>query len=91
MMKLLQLGASLLSWSLCATATILENGHERLNPWPGQTQSIALDESWKSYGPDVSQISYKGRWDSQHISCMIFIFFFSVSDYSFICSMLIDI
>ncbi|KAJ9289391.1 CAZyme family CE2 [Paecilomyces variotii] len=67
-MKLLQLGASLLSWSLCATATILENGHERLNPWPGQTQSIALDESWKSYGPDVPQISYKGRWDSQHIS-----------------------
>ncbi|KAL1846696.1 hypothetical protein Plec18170_008986 [Paecilomyces lecythidis] len=72
-MKLLQLGASLLSWSLCATATILENGHERLDPWPGQAQKIELNETWTSYGPDVPQISYKGRWDSQHISWWSFV------------------
>lgn len=52
------------------TATILENGQVRENPYPGQVSAIALDNSWRTYQPDTPEISYKGRWDSQHVSCM---------------------
>lgn len=30
--------------------------------------SVASDRSWRTYGPSASEISYKGRWDSKHIS-----------------------
>lgn len=58
---------------LYASATILENGQPRLNPYPGQAQLLSpvgnFSAEWKTYDADASQISYKGRWDEQHISC----------------------
>lgn len=58
----------LLAWSLSASATILENGQERLDPWPGQAPQIDLDDSWKTYEADTPEVAFKGRWDSQHVS-----------------------
>jgi len=66
-MRVAYLGLTLL-WSL-ASATILQNGQVKENPYPGQAPVIALDDSWHNYAPDVPEIAYKGRWDSQHISC----------------------
>ncbi|KAJ5143222.1 CAZyme family CE2 [Penicillium bovifimosum] len=59
---------ALLSWAVAASATILENGQVRENAYPGQVQTVTLDDSWRSYPADAPEISYKGRWDSQHIS-----------------------
>lgn len=53
-----------------ATASIIQNGQLRENPYPGQTDAIALDASWRTYAPDAVEIGYKGRWDSKHVSCM---------------------
>ncbi|KAK1142612.1 hypothetical protein N8T08_007416 [Aspergillus melleus] len=50
------------------SSTILENGQPRLDPYPGQAPNISLDKSWKSYGPEASEIAYKGRWDSKYVS-----------------------
>ncbi|KAK5800855.1 hypothetical protein VI817_003067 [Penicillium citrinum] len=61
----------LLAFSLSATATILENGQERLDPWPGQAPQIDLDDSWKTYEADEPEVAFKGRWDSQHVSCTL--------------------
>ena len=61
---------TLLSSSLLASADILENGQQRLNPWPGQAPNVSLDDSWRNYDADAPEISYKGRWDSKHIGCM---------------------
>ncbi|KAK1149146.1 hypothetical protein N8T08_006366 [Aspergillus melleus] len=58
---------SFVSSSLLASATILENGQERLNPWPGQAPNVSLDDSWRNYDAGAPEISYKGRWDSKHI------------------------
>jgi hypothetical protein len=58
-----------LSWALQATATILENGQERLDPYPGQVSEVSIDPSWRSYDADASEFSYKGRWDSSYTSC----------------------
>lgn len=52
-----------------ASATILENGQVRENSYPGQLEPVTLDDSWRDYPADAPEISYKGRWDSQHISC----------------------
>lgn len=68
-MRIARLGSALL-WSLHATATILQNGQARENPYPGQAPRIELDDSWRSYNADTEEISYKGRWDSNHVSCM---------------------
>nr|ABF50860.1 acetylxylan esterase [Aspergillus nidulans] len=56
-----------LLWSL-GSATIMENGQPRADPYPGQCSTIDLDSSWRSYDADAPEISYKGRWDSKHIS-----------------------
>ncbi|CAG7938947.1 unnamed protein product [Penicillium olsonii] len=59
----------LLAFTLALTsATILENGQVRENPYPGQVSAIDLDDSWRTYEPDAPEISYKGRWDSKHVS-----------------------
>ncbi|KAL2839831.1 SGNH hydrolase-type esterase domain-containing protein [Aspergillus pseudoustus] len=63
------LSASLLASS--ASATILENGQLRLNPYPGQARPLncGIDKAaWRTYEPDAEEISYKGRWDEKHIS-----------------------
>jgi len=54
----------------CASALILQNGQPRDNPYPGQATLLttASSKAWKSYSPSASEISYKGRWDSKHIS-----------------------
>ncbi|CAI7662585.1 unnamed protein product [Penicillium pancosmium] len=57
-----------LAWSLHASATILQNGQEREDPWPGQASVITLDDSWKTYEADAPEIAFKGRWDSKHVS-----------------------
>ncbi|KAI2886200.1 CAZyme family CE2 [Aspergillus niger] len=58
-----------LSWALQASATILQNGQVREDPYPGQAKAISLDNgSWRTYQPDASEIAYKGRWDSKHVS-----------------------
>ncbi|KAK6351449.1 hypothetical protein TWF718_004609 [Orbilia javanica] len=63
---------ALLACVSLATATILENGQPRLNPYPGQAVKIPNiadnDPNWKTYPPDAHQISYKGRWCSKYIS-----------------------
>lgn len=61
--------STLLAWSLSVSATILENGQPRADPYPGQVEAISLDSSWRTYDADAPEISYKGRWDSKHISC----------------------
>lgn len=66
-MRVAYLGLTLL-WSL-ASATILQNGQAKEDPYPGQAPVISLDDSWHNYAPDVPEIAYKGRWDSKHISC----------------------
>lgn len=49
--------------------TILQNGQVRDNPYPGQAQIVtASSNGWNSYAANSSEISYKGRWDSKHIS-----------------------
>ncbi|GLA69287.1 hypothetical protein AtubIFM55763_009239 [Aspergillus tubingensis] len=59
-----------LSWALQASATILQNGQVREDPYPGQAKAISLDDgSWRTYQPDASEIAYKGRWDSKYVSC----------------------
>ncbi|KAJ5805959.1 Esterase SGNH hydrolase-type subgroup [Penicillium pulvis] len=65
-MRVAYLGLTLL-WSL-ASATILQNGQVKEDPYPGQAPVISLDDSWRNYAPDVPEIAYKGRWDSKHIS-----------------------
>ncbi|KAJ5888721.1 CAZyme family CE2 [Penicillium taxi] len=60
------LSLSCLLWS--AAATILQNGQVREDPYPGQVSQVSIDDSWNTYGPDAPEISYKGRWDSSHIS-----------------------
>lgn len=69
-MRVLGVLSSLL---LCVSATILENGQPRLDPYPGQARLVSPvgngTAEWKTYGPDAPEISYKGRWDEQHISC----------------------
>lgn len=67
-MRLGQTFTTLISWALVASATILENGQVRENAYPGQLQPVTLDDSWRNYPADAPEISYKGRWDSQHIS-----------------------
>ncbi|KAF3936984.1 hypothetical protein ABW19_dt0208982 [Dactylella cylindrospora] len=62
----------LLSCFSLVTATILENGQPRLDPYPGQATKIPNisddDKNWKTYPPDAHQIGYKGRWCSKYVS-----------------------
>lgn len=52
-----------------ASATILQNGQPRANPYPGQPTLIeAAPADWISFPANASQLSYKGRWDSKYIS-----------------------
>ncbi|PVI07148.1 Lipase, GDSL-like protein [Periconia macrospinosa] len=58
--------------SLCTltAATIYENGRERPTRFI-DTKIASLGSNataWSTYGPNATELSYKGRWDSQHIS-----------------------
>ena len=62
--------SSLLAFLPLVAGTILENGQPRLNPYPGQASLLTAtsNSAWKTYGPNATEISYKGRWDSKHVS-----------------------
>ncbi|KAF2116546.1 acetylxylan esterase [Lophiotrema nucula] len=59
--------ASFLSLS---TSTILQNGQVRQTHFlETKVAPIASNSTgWKTYGPNATELSYKGRWDSKHIS-----------------------
>lgn len=65
----LALKAALVAGCHLASATILQNGQIREDPYPGQAANITLDETWRNYDAGAPEIAYKGRWDSKHISC----------------------
>ncbi|KXX79261.1 hypothetical protein MMYC01_203980 [Madurella mycetomatis] len=49
------------------SSTILQNGQVRLTNFPN-TRINASDYSFRTYPPNASEISYKGRWDSKYVS-----------------------
>lgn len=53
-----------------AFSTILQNGQVRPNDYPSTTiASISsTNSSWETFPPNHHALSYKGRWDEQHIS-----------------------
>ncbi|KAK5210864.1 hypothetical protein LTR47_001585 [Exophiala xenobiotica] len=52
-----------------ASSAITENTQVRENPYPGQATITTLNSNkWTTFPANASQISYKGRWDDQHIS-----------------------
>lgn len=66
-MKTLTLLAGLCSF---ACGTILQNGQVRPTDYPNTAiASVSADDpSWTTYPPNATELSYKGRWDHQHIS-----------------------
>jgi len=58
------LGLTLLSR---ASATILQNGQVRETNFPN-TRIDPSAYSFKTYPANATEISYKGRWDSKHVS-----------------------
>jgi len=66
------LGA-LISCLTLVSAEIWQNQQLRSNPYPGQATLLDLNTAsaraaWKVYPANASEINYKGRWDSKHIS-----------------------
>ena len=54
---------------LFASATILQNGQVRDTDFANTSiASITTNSNWTSFPPNATEISYKGRWDAQHIS-----------------------
>lgn len=52
-----------------ASATMLQNGQIRDTAFANTSiASVNSNSNWTSYGPNATEISYKGRWDTQHIS-----------------------
>ncbi|KAF1977961.1 acetylxylan esterase [Bimuria novae-zelandiae CBS 107.79] len=66
-MKLLAILCGFVAFS---TATILENGRVReTHSVDTKVAKIATNSTgWKTYGPNATELSYKGRWDDKHIS-----------------------
>lgn len=64
LMRLATLGLTLFSQ---ASATILQNGQARTTQYP-DTRIDPSAYSFETYRADASEISYKGRWDSKHVS-----------------------
>ncbi|KAL2131612.1 hypothetical protein VTI74DRAFT_4796 [Chaetomium olivicolor] len=65
---------TLSSWAilgLClfskASANILQNGQVRVTNFP-DTRIDPSAYSFTTYSADAAEISYKGRWDSKHVS-----------------------
>ncbi|EOD44803.1 putative gdsl-like lipase acylhydrolase domain protein [Neofusicoccum parvum UCRNP2] len=69
-MRVSSLLLAALSLASSACATILQNGQVRDVSFPDT--AIALDNAgnatWRTYPPNATEIGYKGRWDSKHIS-----------------------
>jgi hypothetical protein len=67
-MKLFSIATGL--FASIATATILQNGQVREVHFPDTKIAAVTSNSseWRTYGPNATEISYKGRWDSKPIS-----------------------
>ena len=64
-MKLLSL---LTLFTSITSGTILQNGQVReLNHPNTLIATVGSNSSeWRTYGPNATEISWKGRWDSKH-------------------------
>lgn len=63
------LSLCLLALSCLSTATIWQNDQIRDVNFPNtMIASVSGKSSWKTYPPNATEISYKGRWDSKYIS-----------------------
>lgn len=49
------------------TATIWQNGQERITDYPDTTISPS-NGTFRTYDADAKEIHYMGRWDSKHVS-----------------------
>jgi hypothetical protein len=63
--------SALMIFLAIASATILQNGQVREDPYPGQATlltSTQLSSGWKVYNNHASVLrtAYKGRWDDQY-------------------------
>jgi hypothetical protein len=69
-MRLLPHFCGLVSLTSLVASTILQNGQVRITNYPNTTiPSISPNSTgWKTYGANATELSYKGRWDSKHIS-----------------------
>ncbi|KAF2872961.1 acetylxylan esterase [Massariosphaeria phaeospora] len=69
-MKFLLYLLGLASFVSLSISTILQNGQIRqTNFLDTKVASIGLNSTgWKTYGPNATELSYKGRWDSKFIS-----------------------
>ncbi|KAL9114850.1 MAG: hypothetical protein Q9227_001093 [Pyrenula ochraceoflavens] len=69
-MRVLALFSVLASLATIAQATIFQNEQVRDDPYPGQATIVtaANSSAWRTYPPNATEISYKGRWDSRYIS-----------------------
>lgn len=70
-MRLPTLLLTALSLASSACATILQNGQVRDVNFP-DTAIVLSNSTWNTYPPNATEIAYKGRWDSSHISCELF-------------------
>lgn len=66
-MKLLSLCATVVAFASGVPGTILQNGQVRVTDYPN-TVIDPTAYSFKTYPPNAHELSYKGRWDSKHIS-----------------------
>jgi len=71
-MKLFQYLGAILTFAAASKAVILQNGQVRDTHYlDTQIQNMGSgwnSTAWTTYGANASELSYKGRWDSQHIS-----------------------
>jgi hypothetical protein len=51
--------------------SIIENGRLRLETYPKTEIApvTASSDSWITFLPNTTELSYKGRWDTKYISC----------------------
>lgn len=69
-MKLAGVSSSFTSLASFSASTILQNGQVRKTHFL-DTKIDRIDANstaWKTYSANATEISYKGRWDSKHIS-----------------------
>jgi hypothetical protein len=70
MMRLSLMSSTLTSFASFSASTILQNGQARETHFL-DTKIDRIDTNstaWKTYGANATELSYKGRWDSKHIS-----------------------
>ncbi|KAF2404454.1 acetylxylan esterase [Trichodelitschia bisporula] len=61
--------ACILSVLTLVSSSIIQNGQERRVVFPDtKIASASQSSNWLTFPPNSSEISYKGRWDSQYIS-----------------------